>query len=259
MTFLSDAATHERQTEHPINGGNYGTFYEDGEPGSDEFAYVEFSGKDGRTCPTCKGTGRIAKEQEDELVALIPYNDQRLKPPRTKYYVILAILICLLGCGLTLFFLLPRAVTISEDKIVNFTVCVNKNMSLTVITVKNRFNISNTNYFDVKISAVDVEAFFDQVSVGGGKLKSIPLYVPARTIQSIEVEIDTNFNKENQLEFMWELCTNPKRQVHDIVLKFQATLTTWYLQHSEQNSLTLYRYLDCSIKNSHNVNTRCDR
>ena len=29
--------------------------------GIDEFGYVEFNGKGGRTCPTCKGTGRIAK------------------------------------------------------------------------------------------------------------------------------------------------------------------------------------------------------
>ncbi|KAK2522313.1 Tmem106a [Columba livia] len=35
-------------------------------------------------CPTCQGTGRIPREQERQLVALIPYGDQRLKPRRTK-------------------------------------------------------------------------------------------------------------------------------------------------------------------------------
>ncbi|XP_078486570.1 transmembrane protein 106B isoform X1 [Ciona intestinalis] len=242
-------------TEQPINSSSYGTFYPDNEPtGSDEFAYVEFSGKDGRTCPTCKGTGRIAKEQEDELVALIPYNDQRLKPRRTKCYVVLAIIICLIACGLTLFFLLPRAVTIKEDGIVNFTVCLNTNMSSTVITVKNRFNITNSNYFKVEISKVNVEAFFDQVSVGTGKMKVSPLYVSARTTAPLVVEVVTRFNKENQLEFMCKLCTNPKRKVHDIVIKLQATLTTSYLQHSEQNSLATYKYIDCS---ANNINSAC--
>lgn len=41
------------------------------------------SGSVQAVCPTCHGTGRIPKGQEDELVALIPYNDKRLKPRRT--------------------------------------------------------------------------------------------------------------------------------------------------------------------------------
>ena len=76
--------------------------------GIDEFGYEEFNVKGGRTCPTCKGTGRIAKEQEEELVALIPYNDQRLRPSRTKLYVIIAVIVCLVASGSTLFFILPR-------------------------------------------------------------------------------------------------------------------------------------------------------
>uniref|UniRef100_A0A3Q4MYQ0 Transmembrane protein 106 N-terminal domain-containing protein n=2 Tax=Neolamprologus brichardi TaxID=32507 RepID=A0A3Q4MYQ0_NEOBR len=48
-----------------------------------QFPYVEFTGRDSVTCPTCQGTGRIPSEQVNELVALIPYNDQRLQPQRT--------------------------------------------------------------------------------------------------------------------------------------------------------------------------------
>uniref|UniRef100_A0A3P9N443 Transmembrane protein 106 N-terminal domain-containing protein n=1 Tax=Poecilia reticulata TaxID=8081 RepID=A0A3P9N443_POERE len=48
-----------------------------------QFPYVEFTGRDSITCPTCQGTGRIPSEQVNELVALIPYSDQRLQPQRT--------------------------------------------------------------------------------------------------------------------------------------------------------------------------------
>ncbi|XP_076212912.1 transmembrane protein 106A isoform X3 [Aptenodytes patagonicus] len=63
-------------------------------------------------CPTCQGTGRIPGEQEKQLVALIPYGDQRLKPRRTKLYVCLAVTICLLTTSLGIFFLFPRSITV---------------------------------------------------------------------------------------------------------------------------------------------------
>ena len=34
-------------------------------------------------CPTCQGSGEIPRELEKQLVALIPYGDQRLKPRHT--------------------------------------------------------------------------------------------------------------------------------------------------------------------------------
>ncbi|KAM9255069.1 transmembrane protein 106A isoform 3-T3 [Cariama cristata] len=63
-------------------------------------------------CPTCQGTGRIPREQEKQLVALIPYGDQRLKPRRTKLYVCLAVTICLLTTSFSIFFLFPRSIAV---------------------------------------------------------------------------------------------------------------------------------------------------
>ncbi|KAG3292098.1 hypothetical protein H1C71_013361 [Ictidomys tridecemlineatus] len=45
-----------------------------------QFPYVEFTGRDSITCLTCQGTGYIPTEQVNELVALIPHSDQRLRP-----------------------------------------------------------------------------------------------------------------------------------------------------------------------------------
>ncbi|XP_066423801.1 transmembrane protein 106C isoform X2 [Molothrus aeneus] len=79
--------------------------------------YMEFMGQDSATCPTCQGTGCIPTEQVNELVALIPYGDQRLRPQRTKLYVLLSVLLCLLLSGLGVFFLFPHSVLVDDDGI----------------------------------------------------------------------------------------------------------------------------------------------
>lgn len=215
--------------------------------GTRDFGYVEFDGSDGKTCPTCQGTGRISRRQEDELVALIPYHDKRLKPRRTTMYVTLAIIVCLIICGLVLFFILPRSVKITEGKITNYTVNINTNLSSTIIVVVNQFNITNTNFFHVEVTKIAVEAFFDQVQVGTGKLKNAPVAVPPRMSDfPVNITIKMKFDKSNQLDFMSSLCTNDKRRVHDIVIKFQATQTSKYLSHTEQDTITSYKYIDCS-------------
>ncbi|XP_048466712.1 transmembrane protein 106B isoform X2 [Rhincodon typus] len=78
-----------------------------------QFPYVEFTGRDSVTCPTCQGTGRIPRDQENQLVALIPYSDQRLRPRRTKLYVTSSVVLCLLLSGLAVFFLFPRSIDVS--------------------------------------------------------------------------------------------------------------------------------------------------
>ncbi|ETE56474.1 hypothetical protein L345_17815, partial [Ophiophagus hannah] len=50
--------------------------------------------------------------QENQLVALIPYSDQRLRPRRTKLYVTASVIGCLLLSGLAVFFLFPRSVDV---------------------------------------------------------------------------------------------------------------------------------------------------
>merc|ERR550519_2100257 len=52
-------------------------------------------------CPTCDGHGKVPKEKERHLVALIPADDDRLKPSRTKSYVLAAVVVSVLIAGLS--------------------------------------------------------------------------------------------------------------------------------------------------------------
>uniref|UniRef100_A0A915HZ63 Transmembrane protein 106A n=1 Tax=Romanomermis culicivorax TaxID=13658 RepID=A0A915HZ63_ROMCU len=76
--------------------------------------YEELLG--GVPCPSCNGTGRIPNEFEKQLVALIPLTDNRLKPRRTFIWVIVAVTSSLLLCGLALFFIVPRSLSLSTDE-----------------------------------------------------------------------------------------------------------------------------------------------
>lgn len=91
-----------------------------------QFPYVEFTGRNSITCHTCQGAGYIPEEQVNKLVALIPHSDQRLRPQRTKQYVLLSVLLCLLASGLVFFFLFPHSVLVDDNGIRVSNVTFNK-------------------------------------------------------------------------------------------------------------------------------------
>merc|ERR1739848_218509 len=49
--------------------------------------------KNSVTCRTCSGLGRVPKERTNELLVLVPYNDERLQPKRTKCIVTTSVII----------------------------------------------------------------------------------------------------------------------------------------------------------------------
>ena len=52
-------------------------------------SYIEFDGpNDYVNCETCKGIGRVPKQTQDGLIALIPHDDDRLKPKRKLFYMV---------------------------------------------------------------------------------------------------------------------------------------------------------------------------
>ncbi|XP_051016241.1 transmembrane protein 106C-like [Acomys russatus] len=108
-----------------------------------QFPYVEFTGRNSITCHTCQGAGYIPAEQVNELVALIPHSDQRLRPQRTKQYVLLSVLLCLLASGLGFFFLFPHSVLVDDNGVKVARVTFNEQDSLVIldVTVRRRASL----------------------------------------------------------------------------------------------------------------------
>uniref|UniRef100_G3NIY3 Transmembrane protein 106C n=1 Tax=Gasterosteus aculeatus TaxID=69293 RepID=G3NIY3_GASAC len=125
-----------------------------------QFPYVEFTGRDSITCPTCQGTGRIPSGQVNELVALIPYSDQRLRPQRTKLYVVLSVVLCLLASSLVAFFLFPRSVVVVDDGIHSVTVRLNPFTMTVLMNMTSTLNLSNPNFFSVLVQSVSCQVLY---------------------------------------------------------------------------------------------------
>ncbi|NXG64319.1 T106A protein, partial [Hemiprocne comata] len=191
-------------------------------------------------CPTCQGTGRIPREQEKQLVALIPYGDQRLKPRRTKLYVCLAVTICLLTTSLSIFFLFPRSVTVLPAGLnassVGFdatTISINLNMT-------NVLNVTNNNFYLVTVVQLEIEVLHQSLVVGKTTMKTLLNMSPLQSSQ-IYYTVASRIVDDNT----YNICTWTKVKVHNVLLHIQGTLTYTYLCHSEQLAFEDYQYVDC--------------
>ncbi|KAK2111903.1 hypothetical protein P7K49_011649 [Saguinus oedipus] len=116
------------------------------------------------TCPTCQGSGRIPQELEKQLVALIPYGDQRLKPKHTKLFVFLTVLICLVTSSFVIFFLFPRSIHVQPAGLNSSTVAFGE--SDIHLNITNVLNIFNGNYYPITVTQLTLEVLHLSIVVG---------------------------------------------------------------------------------------------
>uniref|UniRef100_A0A1D5QSC1 Transmembrane protein 106C n=1 Tax=Macaca mulatta TaxID=9544 RepID=A0A1D5QSC1_MACMU len=189
-----------------------------------QFPYVEFTGRDSITCLTCQGTGYIPTEQVNELVALIPHSDQRLRPQRTKQYVLLSILLCLLASGLVVFFLFPHSVLVDDDGIKVVKVTFNKQDSLVILTIMVSLRVSFSGLCTCQAGTRDTYTCF--------------LTCP-----------DVNFTGKAEMggpfSYVYFFCTVPDILVHNIVIFMRTSVKISYIGLMTQSSLETHHYVDC--------------
>lgn len=219
----------------------------DGAPaGSETNEYVEFfSGT--VPCPSCKGLGRIPKELEHQMVAIIPLSDKRLKPSRAHIWVILAVVICLIIGGLCLFFFLPRSVSVNNTQklIKPFNAIVNSTQDYVFLDVKMEFNISNTNYYPVTVTSFYVYTIFDQKVIGQNTNTS-HVMIPMRTTKVYSVDLQITF--EGDEGYIAYYCSGSPVVTHSLLLPIYTVAKIEYMGHTEENTLTLYKHIECSAK-----------
>uniref|UniRef100_A0A8C8ZZG2 Transmembrane protein 106B n=1 Tax=Prolemur simus TaxID=1328070 RepID=A0A8C8ZZG2_PROSS len=216
---------------------------EDGRNGDvSQFPYVEFTGRDSVTCPTCQGTGRIPRGQENQLVALIPYSDQRLRPRRTKLYVMASVFVCLLLSGLAVFFLFPRSIDVKYIGVKSAYVSYDVQKRTIYLNITNTLNITNNNYYSVEVENITAQVQFSKTVIGKARLNNITNIGPL-DMKQIDYTVPTIIAEE--MSYMFDFCTLLSIKVHNIVLMMQVTVTTTYFGHSEQISQERYQYVDC--------------
>lgn len=189
-------------------------------------------------CPTCQGTGRIPRGQENQLVAVIPCSDQRLKPRHTKLYVCISVGLCLLTCSLVLFFLFPRSMVVSPSTIQSAVVYFTP--STVDMTITNVFNISNENFVAITAYDLDLQTVLYETVVGNTKLSNVTT-VKARSWKPISVVTNISIKDPGLNNY----CKSTSIRIHTVFLHLQMTVNVIYLSHSEQLSVDTYEYIDC--------------
>ncbi|KAL1778996.1 transmembrane protein 106A [Sigmodon hispidus] len=200
--------------------------------------YARAAGASFVICPTCQGTGEIPQELEKQLVALIPYGDQRLKPRHTKLSVFLAVIICLLTFSLTIFFLYPRSIVVYPVGFNSSMVTFNE--IYIQLNMTNILNVSNSNFYPITVTTLTAEVLH-QTSVVGKVNSSLCLHIPPLASKQMPYEATSRILDENT----YKICAQLKVKVHHVVLHIQGTLTCSYLSHPQQLPFESFQYVDC--------------
>ncbi|XP_067170230.1 transmembrane protein 106C isoform X2 [Apteryx mantelli] len=212
-----------------------------------KFPYVEFTGQDSITCPTCQGTGCIPTEQVNELVALIPYTDQRLRPQRTKQYVLLSVLLCLLISGLVVFFLFPHSVLVDDDGIKVVRVWFDKKNSVVVLAITATLRIKNSNFYSVTVTSLTSQVQYMNTVVGTQQITNVSHIQP---LSDKLVNFTVKAEMGGPFSYVYFFCTFPKVKVHNIVIFMRTSVKLSYVGHMTQSALEKYHYVDCSTNST---------
>ncbi|KAF3816975.1 hypothetical protein GH733_014323 [Mirounga leonina] len=202
------------------------------------------------TCPTCQGSGEIPQELEKQLVALIPYGDQRLKPRRTKLFVFLAVFICLVTSSLIVFFLFPRSIAVQPAGLNSSTVAFDE--ADIHLNITNILNISNSNYYPITVTQLTIEVLHLSLVVGQ-VTNSLLFHIGPLASEQVTpspwpaLPTEMFYAVANKIwdENTYKICSWMKIKVHHVLLHIQGTLTCSCLSHSEQLVFQSYEYVDC--------------
>ncbi|KAG5264267.1 hypothetical protein AALO_G00251820 [Alosa alosa] len=200
---------------------------DDGKPGGDvsQFPYVEFTGRDSVTCPTCQGTGRIPRGQENQLVAPDSHSDQRLRKAEEKHYklyVTASVVVCLLISSLAVFFLFPRSIDVSYVGVKSVYVTYDQSKRIVYLNVTNTLNITNNNYYSVEVANITAQVQFSKTVIGKSRISNITTIGPL-DMKQIDYTVPTTIADE--MSYMYDYCTLQTIKVHNIVVMMQVMVT----------------------------------
>ncbi|XP_075447798.1 transmembrane protein 106C isoform X2 [Ascaphus truei] len=212
-----------------------------------QFPYVEFTGRDSITCPSCQGTGCIPTEHVNELVALIPYSDQRLQPQRTKLYVMLSVLLCLLICGLVVFFLYPRTVLVQDGGIKMVKVWFDKENDVVILAMTSSLQIRNSNFYAISVDSLTSQVQYMNTVIGTQQKTNVSFIQP---LSEKLVNFTVKAQLGGTLSYLYYFCTLPSVKVHNIVVFMRTSLKFSSIGHVSQSSLETYQYIDCGANST---------
>lgn len=235
-----DLKSEEQDEKTPVlppNKRSSGTNYQSIN-GTASGSYLDVAGQSCMNCPSCQGTGRIPRGQEEHLVALIPCSDQRLQPSRTKLYVCVSVVICLLASALVIFFVFPRTITVTAVGVKSAFVWYPP--YAVSMNITNIVEINNDNFYSIRVSNLSLQVLWYETMVGKVKIENITIVKPlSKNRFSYTVGIQINDPG------IHNYCTMSSIKIHTMFFHIQGSITASYLARSEELSLDTYEFVDC--------------
>lgn len=200
---------------------------------------------DSVTCPTCQGQGKVPKEKERHLVALIPADDERLQPSRTKFYVAIAVVTSLLVAFLVIFFIYPRSfklVTLHKPPDLYPTkLYINTTEQVVKFSVQNWWYLDNPNYYPIKLTNLGVQAYMNKQISETNNLTVVS--VPMMSKMKVYATLDIKF--ENEYSYLVKFCNDDRPWVHTIFIRFQATAIVNIMGYDFTSIVETYQKTSC--------------
>lgn len=211
-------------------------------PVSTNFGGTDDSEGDMVTCPTCGGAGKIRRRDSQQLIALIPYQDKRLKPRRRPiFYIVITVVVCLIAAGLLTFFLLPRSVAMQVEHPSIVTHSDFFHNSLTIL-VNFTLKLTNNNYLKAQLYDLSVQVMQASLCVGQFVLNKTT--VDMLTTQAVHCSTQLTFRGQHASDVR-DLCKGDYRN-HKLTVIFQTAATYKYLSDTEGISHYSYFQLYCT-------------
>lgn len=198
-----------------------------------------------RSCPTCRGTGSVAKSTG--LVALIPFDDHRLKRRYTFLWILLTILACGLIGTVALAILLPRAVHLSTHNplVIDATNDSSRNSTFYHLNFTHQINIKSDNWIPVRLINLTTTVEHQLTHL---RPDSQILYPPKTHLRPLgtlspNITVSLSFDSETMAH---RLCQGSFRQM--LLLKIQTILTyaDFWLDRIQTSHDLVYQYVLCN-------------
>lgn len=209
-----------------------------------------------RTCPTCHGSGKVNKDDQEKLVALIPLSDNRLKPKRIWLWILSTFIVCLIIAGSLTFTLAPRNISIISSKQdlhpINITDIVdfeNKTIGINIFFLET-YEITNNNYYVVHMKNLTLEV--NRISHVTAPQIKYEKETPLKPRSTTEVSVEVKYVMYKETDVYVDLCL--KEIVNELFALMTATFsftTLWSNDLEVQLKSTQYIYCTNSSATHH--------
>mmetsp|Transcript_8406 Transcript_8406/g.16138 ORF Transcript_8406/g.16138 Transcript_8406/m.16138 type:complete len:334 (-) Transcript_8406:746-1747(-) len=169
--------------------------------------------------------GKSQERVESGYLTLIPLSDSRLKPQRTRSLLVTLFIMTFFSV-LSVFFLVPRGVTVGTIQVHSSRMSFNTNRSTYVIVLTATLPIYNLNYLSVLVTGTVNISFYDQQA---GFTSLSPTSIPPRTFpQVVPVDVDASSVPQKYLFTIYSQCfTFPD----ELIFFLRGNLQVTYLRY----------------------------